>query len=245
MENKKIFKKYNSLRNTITFKNQIKKILNEQGGSINSLDFFDENSSIYNGFIFENTSVAVGIIGKDFKRFKTGNLDDVYSELFSKVKKDDDLFTKLNIVYSIIISYFGYGDVKERIKYYFYNDNVTLESLKGKNLAVCLEDAVLSQNMLRLLLINSTLKVSLVQYDNGVYDTHAYNLISYNNKFYIFDSRFPSNNSPVIGQLSESEYSSFLLGEDETMNIKMGNNIIYYACNIPLKEINKDSSIKK
>lgn len=94
--------------------------------------------------------------------------------------------------------------------------------------------------MLKLLGINSTLKVSLVQYEDGRYDTHAYNLISYNNKYYLFDSRFPHNNNPVVRELDENEYLCFMSGTDETMNIKeCSNNITYYACNIPLKKVSQ------
>lgn len=245
MDNKKLITKYNELRNMIILANRKKQILKEQESSANYIDLLGDSIGIYNGFIDENTNVVVGGTTKNLKSFKTGNLDEVYSKLISKVKINDinneeDLMNKLKIVYDIVIKYFGYGDVNKRIDYYNYNDNVTLESLKSKNLAVCLEDATLSQNMLKLLGINSTLKVSLVQYEDGRYDTHAYNLISYDNKYYLFDSRFPHNNNPVVRELDENEYLCFMSGTDETTNIKeCSNNIIYYACNIPLKKVSQ------
>ena len=152
-----------------------------------------------------------------------------------EIVPEDSIFRKID-------KYIDFTFIYDKVKdlYCDNNDNVTLESLKSKNLAVCLEDATLSQNMLKLLGINSTLKVSLVQYEDGRYDTHAYNLISYNNKYYLFDSRFQHNNNPVVRELNENEYFCFMLGTDETMNIKeCSNNITYYACNITLKKVSQ------
>ena len=63
-----------------------------------------------------------------------------------EIVPEDSLFRKID-------KYIDFTFIYDKVKdlYCDNNDNVTLESLKSKNLAVCLEDATLSQNMLKLL----------------------------------------------------------------------------------------------
>lgn len=248
MEDNKLIDKYNNLRNRIILNTRKNQFLRER----NDCEYLDLlwGNGIYNGFVNENTSVVVGGTIKNPNYFKTGNLDSGYYSLIDKVRtscslnisSNSELNSILNSIYLTVKEYLGYGDVSIRNKYYEDNSNVTLESLKGKNIGVCLEDAVFSQNMLKLLGFNSSIKVSLVRYGDGTYDTHAYNLINFRNKNYIFDSRFPSLDSPVVGTLNKEEYKEFLNGENSELVIdNTSNGVSYFASNIPLRNVNKNN----
>lgn len=254
----KLINKYKELRNKIILEERKKQFSKKENNSYQYLDMLHNSIGIYNEFIDKDTHVIVGRGIKNSFYFKTGNLDEAYLSLMNKVKvntnctlninSEEELLNILNKIYATIIEYFGYGNVEDRIKHYESNwsQNITLESLKGKNLAVCLEDAVLAQNMLKLLGFNSTLKVSLIQLENGKYDRHAYNLISYKNKHYIFDSRFPSPSGPITSILTDKEYFKLIYGSNENEKITNTNNgCIYFTNNISLKQANQISNKSK
>lgn len=254
MSNNSLINKYKNLNNIIMLYYLKKQISKKENNNRCQIDLLRDRIGVYNGFIGMDVDVVVGGNFKNSDTFKTGNLDEAYLSLINKIgtkfpiniSSEQELIDILNKVYTTVIEYFGFGDIEARNKHYVlygYSGNTTLESLKGKNLAVCLEDAVLSQNMLKLLGFDSILKVSLVQYNDGQYDTHAYNLIKFRNNYYIFDSRFPSKSNPVVSVLTEEDYLKFVSDLDSDAEVvNADNGIIYYAANIPLKQIKKEGN---
>ena len=102
-----------------------------------------------------------------------------------------DLNTAMNCVYYFIRSYFGIdGEEKNREALFAVNkEPYSIDILRGKNAAVCAERAAVAQNLFSLLGIESYYIVGTL---NG--GAHAYNVIKYNDNYYLFDS---SSDVPV------------------------------------------------
>lgn len=170
-------------------------------------------------FIMPDREVIVENDLFSIKKITTGNLDDVYETTLDKIKKKDNLnfeeITKL--VYQTITDYFGKGhDIQKRLELLPDEDSeeivgvAKLTDFKGQNAAMCVERALLSQNIFKLIGVNSTLKLSQITF-NGDIDGHAYNILRYKDKFYIYDSSIPTIDEkgevlPLVKEISEKEY---------------------------------------
>ena len=78
---------------------------------------------------------------------------------------------------------------------------------------MCIERAMLSQNLLKEIGIDTTFKISGIK-KNGEDEAHAFNLITHDNKYYIFDATIPTlrNNviSPLICEIPEDIYKKII-----------------------------------
>ena len=135
-----------------------------------------------------------------------------FEQQFAKVQATiDDYFGKLPD--SI--------DAHERFDLYNYEEDGREDSMiallgefKGKNAAACTERAVLSQNLLRHIGIDSRYVEGIIHSETtGKTELHDYNLIAKNGKYYIFDSTIPSINeehekTPIITEITEDQYNA-------------------------------------
>lgn len=201
----------------------------QYGGIISaSSEYIEEDRQVIieNG-LFDNTSI------------KTGNLAEVYEELLKKLKnidKDSLGIEQISkIIYKIVNEYFGEkGDVEKRLEELPEQEVGigTLNLLKGKNLAACVERALLSQNLFKIIGIDATLKQSSITI-NEKEEAHAYNIIRVNGQNYIYDASLPSNKENgekdvIVGTISDEEYMLIIDGlETGCKTNKMENGIIY------------------
>ena len=158
--------------------------------------------AIYGGIIssysdeLTNDNVICINSGFDKTHCKIGDFSDAYDILKKNIKDYSKLSLENigDVVFDTVWQYFGGIDnINERLKYFPDIDDEeelgigTLSSLKGQDVAMCVERASLAHNLFKSLNINSTLKFLEIMID-GKYDSHAFNLIEDNNKFYIYDS---------------------------------------------------------
>ena len=156
--------------------------------------------SSFNG-LFTNEEVLIEGGLCDYVPCMLGNIDEAYIILKEKIK-NNNVSTFKDIcacIYETVDEYFGgIKNIKTRMNYYNTLDDIMAEedigkvsTLKGKGAAMCVERAMLSQNLLKSLGINSFYKTSAIM-NNEKKEIHAYNLVEYNNTFYIFDTSIPS-----------------------------------------------------
>ena len=120
-----------------------------------------------------------------------------------------------------IEDYFGdYSNIDERMNNYpdtdFIEDGVPIgkvSDLKGKNAAMCVERAMVAQNLLKLLGINSYYKCSGI-IKNGKKDVHSYNVVEYGGRYYIFDAAIPTlidgEISPIVAEISKEVFEQLI-----------------------------------
>lgn len=135
-----------------------------------------------------------------------GDIKEVYEKVRSELRKleDVDIINIGEIISKIVNEYFGdFNNVA--LRSIFYKDEslydidkpimecgiTKVTDFKGKNAAMCLERAMLAQNILKLLGINSFSKMSSIS-KNGVEEAHAFNLVEYEGKYYLFDVTRPT-----------------------------------------------------
>ena len=190
-------------------------------------------------FIVENRVVKIEQGLLDHVSITTGNLDETYLNLLSRLKREDP--NSLNVdniakmVYQIVNEYFGpKGDVNRTDNLIEEDFGInTLSMLKGKNKAACVERALLSQNLFKILGIDSTIKQSSIT-NNGKEEGHAYNIIRIDGKNYIYDSALPKLNlhgekETIVGTISDEEYMLIIDGlqKNGCKTQKMDNGIVY------------------
>lgn len=151
----------------------------------------------------------------DIRRQVVGNVDDAYIELMNRIKKSEfcDFEHLCYLVYEIVTDYFGYNyNLEKRLQIFKTIDevqNTEISTIKGMNVAMCTERAMLSHNLLKFIGIDSTLKISSIKADNKT-EIHAYNLIKNDDEYFIFDATLPKmeNNSvtPLVTDISKDAY---------------------------------------
>lgn len=149
---------------------------------------------------FTNEEVLIGA-GLDYVPCVIGNIDEVYSMLGEKIaERQPQTFVDMcACIFSVVQDYFGdFSNIAERMNNYpdldFISDGFDIgkvSDLKGKNAAMCVERAMLSQNLMNFLGFKSFYKSSGIMSD-GKPDIHAYNLVEYNGKYYVFDATIPT-----------------------------------------------------
>ena len=99
--------------------------------------------------------------------------------------KVDNLDRAANLVYYFIRSYFGLDgdDEKRRDLFRGKIEPFSIDMFRGKNAAVCAERAAVAQNLFSLLGIESYYVIGQL---DGI--NHAFNVINFNDKHYIYDS---------------------------------------------------------
>lgn len=173
--------------------------------------------SSYSDELSNDNVICIGV-GLEITHCKIGDISDAYEILKEKITESfpGSLENISEIVFDTVWRYFGNIDnIRERLNYFPDSDYEeefgigTISSLKGKNAAMCVERASLAHNLFKSLNINSTLKFLEIKID-GKYDAHAFNLIEYDNKFYIFDSslrrREKDKFSPIFIEIPKEYY---------------------------------------
>jgi hypothetical protein len=172
-------------------------------------------SSFNDSFSDEIINIQSGL--GDNINTKIGDIKDAYELLKSKISGIDttDIFELSRIVLETVDEYFGgFANASTREDYYYSDDfeeskNNKISNLKGTGAAKCVERAALAQNLLKSLGINSYYKSSSI-IKNANTEGHSYNLIEFNNKYYIFDPSMPNliNNqiNPLIAEIDKETF---------------------------------------
>lgn len=151
----------------------------------------------------------------DIRMEVIGNIDDAYISLIGKIKTEEtcDFQTVCKLILETVNEYFGFGyNFEKRMEIFKPTDEVRstpISEIKGQNIAMCTERAMLSQNLLKFIGIDSTLKISQV-YSNGYKSVHAYNIVKNEDSHYIFDSTNPkmegSEVTPIITEITKEAF---------------------------------------
>ena len=171
---------------------------------------------------FSDEEIVVGS-GAVLTYGKIGNINEVYEIIKRKIPNIENMSINeiCSIVFETVYEYFGgFENVNQRMKHYKDMDFIESEDdygkisdLKGKNSAMCVERAALSQNLLIDLGIKSIYKSSNIMV-NGKLETHAYNLIDYNDEYYIYDATIPTFDddtktiTPLVAKISKEAFES-------------------------------------
>lgn len=184
--------------------------------------------SSFNQVFDNNVQVLVndGIFG-DTQPAIIGNIDELYVILKEKLKNCDMTFESLMVViYNIVTEYFGtFENASIRTYNYKSTDKISstddigkVSDLKGKNAAMCVERAMVSHNLMKALGINSYYKASMI-INNGKNEGHAYNIIEFNEKYYIFDATMPklSENTitPIIAEIPKEVFDEITKANED------------------------------
>ena len=170
----------------------------------------------------------------DFRYAQLGDIKDAYTILENKLSNSSNIVFEdvMRYIAETVQKYYGdYSNVSSRLENYPDEDEVKMFSkqrgkasdLQGKNAAACVERAMLSQNLLKYVSkkipeLNSYFKETGIEiYGNGEKpkrEAHAFNLVSYDGKYYIFDSTIPKgtkdNLQPIVAELPEHVFTSLV-----------------------------------
>ena len=183
--------------------------------------YFGGINSSFNG-TFKDEKVLIGT-GMDYTPCVIGNINDAYlilkNELYNV--KPTNIYELSECVFNTVQKYFGnYDNISQRMNFYHDVDEIEygfeigkVSDLKGQNAAMCVERAMLSQNLLTSLGINSYYKASGINKDSKM-EVHAYNIIQHNEKYYIFDSTIPTlindKINPLICEIPKEVYEQII-----------------------------------
>lgn len=202
---------------------------------------------------FDNEDEIVIIDGNNTYYCTLGNIIEAYNLMRSNIasKNPRNVFEYIDCVQSVILAYFGNSfSVSGRIRSLNnHQNNYKVSDLAHENSAIGIERAMLSQNLLWEVDVNSVYKIGVVLLNNKP-TIHAYNIITFNNKHYIFDSMMPTINngliSPIICEISDDVYERMIVpisseGTDIEVNhvngLKNQNiSIVYDASDSAIKE---------
>lgn len=187
--------------------------------------------SSFNG-VFRNEEVLIET-GMDYTPCMIGDITDAYNLLDEKIKGKniEDIELLMEIIFEVVNEYFGGIDnVDNRMSNYVDLDFITCEddigkvsSLKGKGEAACTERAMVTQNLLKRLGIDSYYKCSTIII-NGKNDIHSYNIAIINDKHYIIDSSLASIHdekaTSLICEIPDYVYASLIRGEARIEDIE-------------------------
>lgn len=186
------------------------------------------------GGVFKNEVALLesGLI--DFRYVQLGDVKDAYNILESKLSGLNNIKFEdyMRCIAETVQEYYGdYSNVSSRLENYPDEDEVEMFSkergkasdLQGKNAAMCVERAMLSQNLLKYISeklpgLESYFKETGIEIqreeDKPKREVHAFNLVSYNEKYYIFDSTIPKgmkeNLQPLVAELPEHVFTSLV-----------------------------------
>ena len=187
--------------------------------------------SSYNGK-FTNEEVLIGA-GLEYVPCILGDVSDAEKVLDKMIleRKPTSLEEMMEIVFTVVNDYFGgIQNVQNRMNNYkdldeikSEDDIVRVTSLKGKGEAACVERAMLTQNLLKRLNIDSYYKCAAILINNN-HDIHSFNVIQYENKYYIVDTSLPTlvndNISPLICEIPDYVYLSLIRPEAKPKDIE-------------------------
>ncbi len=171
---------------------------------------------------FENDDhVFVAEIVFDYKYAVIGDISEAY-EILNRIlltKKPTSFIEKCECVMEAINEYFGdFSNISTRLSHYPDSSNLynpgTVSSFAHQNSAMCVERAMLAQNLLLEMGINTTFKTSgFVK--NGEEDMHAFNLVENGGRYFIFDATQPTLRgeiiSPIVAEIPKNVYDLLIL----------------------------------
>ena len=158
--------------------------------------------SSFNG-VFKDELVRISTGIGDLYSCTIGDISSAYKMLEEKIFQNSPQNEEkvIILIFQVVNDYFGtFDNVIERFNNYPNHDDVytkgtshgKVANLKGKNAGVCVERAMLSQNLLRSCGIDSYYKASGIIRNNEK-EIHAYNIITLaNDEHYIFDATIPT-----------------------------------------------------
>ena len=173
-------------------------------------------SSFNGSFDKELIGIETGL--GDIVNAKIGDIKDAYELLKSKISNIDstDIFELSFVVLETVNEFFnGFDNIDARMDYYYPEDfdeskNNRISNLKGTGAAMCVERSALAQNLLKSLGINSFFKTSGI-IKNSNKEVHSYNIIEFNNKYYIFDTSMPNlingKINPLIAEIDKGTFT--------------------------------------
>lgn len=182
---------------------------------INGIHLGGYLSSFGGIFTDEKISIESGI--GDCIRTKIGDIQDAYGLLKEKIKAKDtiDINEISSVVLETVNEYFGgIENISSRLNYYTPEDEDTsinnkISNLKHSGAAMCVERSALTQNLLCSLGIKSVYKSSGIM-RNGNSEVHSYNLIEFEDHYYIFDTSIPNvvgdKISPLIAEIDKNSF---------------------------------------
>lgn len=183
--------------------------------------------SAEHNFLTQSSIIAL-VSSFDMIYCTTGDMSNAYRMIIEELqgKENIDFFEATKLVFETVQKYFGNtSKFDTRLEYFPDEDEVAFEGkergkisdLEGKNVAACVERAALSHNLMKMLGIDSTYKMSGIL--NGKErEAHAYNLVKYNDKAYIFDATIPrglenGEITPLITEIPQEAYEKMCNGE--------------------------------
>lgn len=174
------------------------------------------------GGVFQDEKVLIGS-GFDYTLCVIGNISDIYI-MFGKnvAERQPHTFEDYcTCMMKTIKDYFGdYSNIEERMDNYpdldYIEDGLPIgkvSDFKGKNAAMCVERAMVAQNLLKLLGINSYYKCSgILKNDNK--EVHAYNVVEYDGKYYVLDATIPTVKddeiSPLVAEIPQEVFEELI-----------------------------------
>ncbi len=184
---------------------------------INSTMFGGIDSSFNNIFKDEEILVEAGM---DYIPCQVGDISEIYDILKKNLdeKMPSNFHDLANLIFEAVQTYFGnYSNINDRMNNYHDLDEIEylnlevgkVSDLKGKNAAMCVERAIVTQNILKTLGYNSYYKASGIVKD-GKIEGHAYNLVENNGEYYIFDTAIPTIEngkiSPIVASIPKEVF---------------------------------------
>lgn len=186
------------------------------------------------GGIFKNELALLESGLMDFRYVQIGDIKEAYDILENKLSnfKKFEFEDIMRYIAETVQQYFGdYSNVGNRLANYPDEDEVEYFSLErgkasdlqGKNAAMCVERAMLSQNLLKYISeklsgLETYFKETGIEIqredDEPKREAHAFNLVSYDGKYYIFDSTIPrgtkDNLQPIVAELPKNVFASLV-----------------------------------
>lgn len=186
------------------------------------------------GGMFKNEVAVLETGLMDFRFVQLGDVQGAYDILENKLSnsKNNKFEDLMKYVAETVQEYFGdYSNVESRLENYPDEDEIEMFSkergrasdLQGKNAAACVERAMLSQNLLKYISENlpgleSYFKETGIEIQRGdekpKREAHAFNLVSYNGKYYMFDSTIPKgtkdNLQPIVAEIPADVFNAMV-----------------------------------
>lgn len=190
--------------------------------------------STFGGIFKDEVVLLADELIADRRFAQLGDVKEAYNILESKMSnlKNVEFEDGMRYIAETVQEYFGdYSNVSKRLENYpnenevkeFSMERGKVSDLQGKNAAVCVERAMLSQNLLKYISkklpgLESYFKVTGIEIqregNKPKREAHAFNLVFYKGNYYIFDSTIPKgtkdNLQPIVAELPEHIFTSLV-----------------------------------
>ena len=206
---------------------------NSFGAAGYTINWVSRPKSTFGG-IFKNEVALLESGIMDYRYVQLGDVKDAYDILENKLSnsKNNSFQDLMKYIAETVQEYFGdYSNVNSRLENYpdeedverFSMERGKASDLQGKNAAACVERAMLSQNLLKYISeklpgLESYFKETGIEIqreeNKPKREVHAFNLVSYNGNYYIFDSTIPKGTKdslqPIVAEIPEHVFTSLV-----------------------------------